>query len=411
MPIMKPSFAFAAIALTTSVPLPALGQDAEQPLTPSSVVANASADEWVAISPEYLLVMKLAPDDRGNARRVIIQLMPAPFSQPWVENIRGLARAQWWDGTSVYRVQDNYVTQWGDATEQKPLPEGVTSPVAGYEVDVDTLGEADDSASESTYALDDIPDGVLETLESPDAPEKQRYRALEVLVRTLGLDGKPGFTPREELAMLSINATQTRLTEQGWHDRDPFAQWVEFWQGWPIGNEERIHWEDDNGKVVPDPGRRLPPDQFAAPYRTADSSVFWPLHCNGYVGVARDYAPDTGTGAELYAIIGQPQRHMDRNLAVVGRVIEGMEHLSSLPRGSGDLGFYTEEEADLRTPIVSVRLASELADPPAFEYLDTSSESFALYLTVRANRNDAFYTVPAGGVDVCSVQVPVRRVE
>ena len=136
----------------------------------------------------------------------------------------------------------------------------------------------------------------------------------------------------------------------------------------------------------------------------------WPLHCYGYVGVGRNYAPDTGTGADLYTIIGQPQRHMDRNLAVVGRIIEGMEHLSSLPRGSGSLGFYLDEEAHLRVPILSVRLASELPSPPEFEYLDTTSESFARYVAVRANRNDAFYTVPAGGVDVCSVQVPVRRV-
>ncbi len=134
-----------------------------------------------------------------------------------------------------------------------------------------------------------------------------------------------------------------------------------------------------------------------------------PIHCYGYVGVGRNYAPDTGTGAELYTIIGQPQRHMDRNLAVVGRIIDGMEHLSSLPRGSGDLGFYTEDEAHLRTPIVSVRLGSDLESLPAFEYLDTASESFARYVTVRANRDDPFYTVPAGGVDVCSVEVPVRR--
>lgn len=138
--------------------------------------------------------------------------------------------------------------------------------------------------------------------------------------------------------------------------------------------------------------------------------LIWPIHCYSYVGVGRNYAPDTGTGAELYTIIGQPQRHMDRNLAVVGRIIEGMQHLSSLPRGHGDLGFYTDEEAHLRVPIVAVRLASEMADPPAFQYLNTASESFARYVAVRANRNDDFYTVPAGGVDVCSVQVPIRRV-
>src|SRR3546814_17796136 len=58
--------------------------------------------------------------------------MPAPFSQGWIGNIRTLAAAHWWDGTSVYRVQDNYVAQWGDADGEdkanaKPLPEGLAA--------------------------------------------------------------------------------------------------------------------------------------------------------------------------------------------------------------------------------------------------------------------------------------------
>jgi len=63
-------------------------------------------------------------------------------------------------------------------------------------------------------------------------------------------------------------------------------------------------------------------------------------------------------------------------------------------------------------PIVSVRLGSELpaAEQPRFEYLASDSQSFADYVHVRANRHDAFYTVPAGGIDVCNVQVPIRRV-
>ncbi len=57
--------------------------------------------------------MDLAPDRDGNPRRVVIQLIPAPFSQGWVGNIRKLAAAHWWDGTSVNRVQDNYVVAVG----------------------------------------------------------------------------------------------------------------------------------------------------------------------------------------------------------------------------------------------------------------------------------------------------------
>jgi peptidylprolyl isomerase len=137
----------------------------------------------------------------------------------------------------------------------------------------------------------------------------------------------------------------------------------------------------------------------------------WPIHCYASVGVARDLSPNTGTGSELYAVIGHAPRQLDRNIAVVGRVIEGIEHLSTLPRGKGDGGRY--DDPALRVPIVSVRLGDELpeAERPRFEYLASDSESFAEYVRVRANRNDPFYKVPAGGIDVCNVQVPIRRVQ
>jgi len=140
-----------------------------------------------------------------------------------------------------------------------------------------------------------------------------------------------------------------------------------------------------------------------------DLTRFWPIHCYAMVGVARDMPPDTGTGAELYAVIGTPPRHLDRNIALIGRVISGMENLSSLPRGTGDLGFY--KAAAERTPILSVRLASELpaAQQPHFQYLSTESQSFAKYAEARANRRDPFFITPAGGADICNVPVPIRR--
>jgi len=61
----------------------------------------------------------------------------------------------------------------------------------------------------------------------------------------------------------------------------------------------------------------------------------------------------------------------------------------------------------------TTRLANELdeADRPLFEYLSTESESFAAYVHARANRNDDFNKVPAGGVDICKAPVPVRPFE
>jgi peptidylprolyl isomerase len=128
------------------------------------------------------------------------------------------------------------------------------------------------------------------------------------------------------------------------------------------------------------------------------------------VGVGRNLSPDTGTGAELYTVIGHAPRHLDRNVALVGRVIEGIEHLSSLPRGTEALGFYGSEAE--RVPILSIRIMSEMASDkslPEYQYLSTESKTFAAYADARANRRDPFFNVPAGGADICNIPVPVRR--
>ncbi len=113
-------------------------------------------------------------------------------------------------------------------------------------------------------------------------------------------------------------------------------------------------------------------------------------------------------GGELYAAIGHAPRHLDRVIAVVGRVVSGIEHLSSLPRGTEALGFYKERSSDV--PIGSVHLASELAAParPRFEYLKETSASSGQWLHLTKNRKDDFYIRPAGGVDLCKAPVPVR---
>ena len=137
-----------------------------------------------------------------------------------------------------------------------------------------------------------------------------------------------------------------------------------------------------------------------------DAVSGWPVHCYGMVGVGRDLSPDTGTGAELYTVIGHAPRHLDRNIALVGRVIAGIEQLSSLPRGTGPLGFY--EKPEQRVTITSIRLGNEVTGLPRYQYLSTESASFAKYADARANRRDAFFIVPAGGADICNIPVPVR---
>lgn len=344
------------LAATAALALPLAAQESAKSayLAPPEIVTAAPKTDWVQIPADDLLVMTLAPDAEGAPRTVVIQLMPAPFSQGWVHNIRLFARSGWYDGTSVNRVQDNYVTQWGDPNydnpeatgEPKPLPDGLK-----------VMGEEE-------YVLGDNP--------------------------SKGYCGHHVCPPNQQ-----VKLGQNRTFE-------PYAVGA-FAAGWPVGLR---------------------------------GNQAWPVHCYGMVGVGRNYSPDTGSGAELYTVIGHAPRHLDRNIALVGRVIEGMEHLSSLPRGSGALGFYTAEESAKRTPILSVRVASDLPEAPAssseaagqqtrpassseavgqqtrpkFEYLSTESATFANYAEAIANRRDPFFITPAGGADICNIRVPVRRV-
>lgn len=135
----------------------------------------------------------------------------------------------------------------------------------------------------------------------------------------------------------------------------------------------------------------------------------WIAHCYGTVGVGRDLSPDSGNGSALYVVIGQAPRHLDRNLAVAGRVLKGMQFLSGLPRGTGPLGFYTK--ASQRTPIESITLAADLppAQQPHIQVLRTDSASFARLIQAKRNRRDAFYTRPAGKIGLCDISAPVRE--
>jgi peptidylprolyl isomerase len=330
-----------AVAAASFV-LPASAEEPAPVPSPGEIAAAAPASDWVAIAPSDLLVMDLAPDAQGKARRVVIQLMPAPFSQGWIGNIRKLAAAHWWDGTSVNRVQDNYVAQWGDATEKKALPAGLAT------------------VPEDEYIASDAASGQMT------------------------VDGKQVIRLSKDEAdrrMRRIEQARKGDIFGGALMADAYAPDVMFESGWPIGYSK--------GQV---------PDNR------------WPLHCYGAVGVGRNMSPDTGSGAELYAVIGHAPRHLDRNIAVVGRVISGIEYLSSLPRGTEALGFYKTEGE--RTPIASIRIASELpaAGQPKFEYLSTESDSFARYADARQNRRDPFFIKPAGGADICNIPVPVRPV-
>lgn len=279
-----------------SLLLAALAQAAPAAPLPSDPVPA----DWIAVPDDEVLVFTLA-----NGHAVTVRLAPT-YAPAHVANIRRLVAARWWDaGTSVYRVQDNYVAQWGDATEKKRLPSGVTDGIAAEYV---------------------------------------------------------GKGP----------TAVARLSR-----RDPYAEWAGYSaDGWPLAGSGSAQW--------------LP-------------------HCYAMVGVARDLAPSVGSGAELYTVIGHGPRALDRNIAIVGRVIDGIEWLSSLPRGTGDLGFYKTESE--RSPIASARLASDLpaATRPHYQYRAPGNARFAAWIRTRENRTPPFFTVPAGGADICNAMPPVRK--
>jgi len=143
--------------------------------------------------------------------------------------------------------------------------------------------------------------------------------------------------------------------------------------------------------------------------RNSDKGQTWAVHCYGTVGVGRDTAADSGNGAELYAVIGHAPRQLDRNVTVVGRVVQGMSLLSSLPRGAKSMGFY--ERRDQHTVIKSIRVAADVpaAEREPLEALRTDSPRFATQLEAKRNSKDEWYKAPAGHLDVCNVPLPVRR--
>jgi peptidylprolyl isomerase len=289
----------AALAL---IPLIAAAQapTPAKPKTPSEIVSASPKGDWREVPADDLLIFEL----RGG-KKVVMQLAP-DFAPVHVANIRALAKGGWWNGAAIYRVQDNYVVQWGNNEGEKPFPTGVTA--------------------------------------------------------------KPPAEYARPLAGLNV-------TDLG--SSDAYASRAGFVNGWPVA----IHDAEGLASLT---------------------------HCYGMVGVGRGLWPDTGSGGELYTVIGHAPRHLDRNIAVIGRIVQGIEHMSSLPRGTEALGFYKERTSDV--PIAGAKLASDIAaaERPRFEYL--TGASFGAYLHARKNRQDDFFIRPAGGADVCNINVPVRPI-
>ena len=144
--------------------------------------------------------------------------------------------------------------------------------------------------------------------------------------------------------------------------------------------------------------------------RDPKSGTAWLTHCYATVGVGRDVGSDSGGGTELYAVIGQSPRHLDRDITVVGRVVSGMPLLATLPRGAAPMGFY--DSPDKNVPIKSIRLAASLPveQRVQMEVMRTDSAAYQAVLEAQRNRGGPWSKVQAGHLDLCNAPIPVREV-
>ncbi len=139
-----------------------------------------------------------------------------------------------------------------------------------------------------------------------------------------------------------------------------------------------------------------------------DDERAWLTHCYGMLGVGRDMSPDSGNGAELYVVTGHSPRHLDRNVVLVGRVLQGMELLTTLPRGTGPLGFYESKEEQVAIELL--RFASDLPEDQrvGLEVLRTDTETFQQLVEARRYRAEDWFVDPTDNIELCNVPIPVR---
>jgi peptidylprolyl isomerase len=163
----------------------------------------------------------------------------------------------------------------------------------------------------------------------------------------------------------------------GLRDGDVYAKRVGIWRNWPVA------WDPATKRA-------------------------WLPHCYGMIGAGRDEAPDSGGPAEMYAVTGHSPRALDRNVTLFGRVVRGMEHLTTLPRGTEALGFYGEGQT--KPKIISIRLASELPveQREALQVMRTDHPIYAQLLESRRNRRDNWTLYKAGRLEICNAPLPVR---
>ena len=161
--------------------------------------------------------------------------------------------------------------------------------------------------------------------------------------------------------------------------------------------------------ILPDPDTYADEIGFINGMTAArDAASVWLTHCYGMVGVGRENDENSGGGTELYVIIGHSPRNLDRQLTMLGRVVQGMEIMSAFPRGTGDAGFYKTPAEYRRYADIKVAADVPASQRTNLEVMRTDSASFATLVNSRRWRKDDFYKQPVGRIGLCNITVPVR---
>lgn len=254
------------------------------------------------------------------------------------------------------------------------------------------------------------------------APVPENTLYLDLPAGRVVIELAPGFAP--------VHVDNMRkLAREGWYDGS-FVVRVQdnYVTQWGIPDETPKPMKTALDKLAPEftikdgaktlPFAKLPdPDAYAPEVGISDifpaardpqTGEAWMTHCYGIVGAGRGLPLDSGSGAELYTVIGHSPRPLDRVITLVGRVLKGMDLLSALPRGTGTLGFY--EKPEQRVPIAHVRLAADVpeAERERIEVLSGQSQTYTKWREARRFRQDDFFIRASGHIDVCNAMPPVR---
>lgn len=208
-----------------------------------------------------------------------------------------------------------------------------------------------------------VQDNYVVQWADPDAEKPELARKIQHAQKTLPAEFDRAFDARLPFTPLP--------------DRDVYAPEVGFSGGFPVARDRK-------------------------------SGRMWLVHCYGMVGAGRDNAPGSGGGTELYAVIGHAPRQLDRNVTLFGRVVQGIELLSALPRGPAPMGFYTN--AAMNVPIKSIRVAADVpeAERSQLELMRTDTPAFKQLIEARRNRREEWFQFAAGRIEIGNVPLPVR---